>query len=271
MRFDLAPLIAGAALLLAGCATRPAALAAADTPALQSQAYGEPNPARARTLIVILHGDADSGIASADSFAQVAAAELPGSTAIALLRPGYVDGKGRRSPGERGLTNGDGYTRERVGEVARSLIDLRSRYRRARLILVGEGGGAALAANLVGIYPTLADGLLLASCPCALPEWRREMAKLEPDARFGEPVASLDPLQTIGGVPSGIRAAILVAGKGPPGLARYSRTYAEALALRGIAVDFRILPDRGTENILADPQVSEVLKRLADPQTKARK
>lgn len=244
-------------------ATAPQAAPAKDPPVLEAQRYGEGRAARVRTLVVVLHGDADTSIAPTYSFAQSTAGVLSGSTTIALLRPGYADETGRRSPGERGAGNGDGYTRERIGEVARSLIDLRKRYRRANIILVGEGGGAALAANLVGIYPTLADGVLLASCPCALPEWRRAMARQQPGSGFDQPVDSLDPLQTIGGVPAALRAAVLVTGDAPNGLARYSRTYAEALALRGIAVDFRLLPKANEDSLLADPELTAALQRLA--------
>lgn len=240
-----------------------AATAVRDAPALVEQRYGEARASRVRTLAVVLHGDADASIAPAYGFAEAAARAVPGSAAITLLRPGYADARGRRSPGERGLANGDGYTRERIGEVARSLIALRKRYRRANIILVGEGGGAALAANLIAIYPTLADGLLLVSCPCALPEWRKAMAKREQNGGFDQPVTSLDPLQTIGGVPPALRAAVLVGGDDPSGLARYSRTYAEALALRGIAVDFRILPGRGGDMILDASEVADAFKRIA--------
>lgn len=258
MRFSPALL----ALLAIGPALH-AAPAAKAPPALEEQRYGETRASRVRTLAVMLHGDTDASVASTYSFTDATAKALPGSTAIALLRPGYADATGRRSPGERGRANGDGYTRERVGEVARSLIALRKRYRRANIILIGEGGGAALAANLVGIYPTLADGLLLLSCPCALPEWRRAMAKRVPGQGFDQPVTSLDPLQTIGGFPATIRAAMLVGSEGPVPMPSYSRTYAEALALRGVAVDFRIVPGRSGDTLLTDPEVTTALKRLA--------
>lgn len=257
MRFKLA--LAAAACL----ATALQAAPVKDPPPLAAQRFGEDRASRVRTLVVVLHGDAEASIAPTYSFAQSTAGTLSDSTTIALLRPGYADEKGRKSPGERGSGNGDGYTRERVGEVARSLINLRKRYRRANIILVGEGGGAALAANLVGIYPTLADGVLLASCPCALPEWRRAMARQRPGNGFDQPVASLDPLQTIGGVPAALRAAVIVTGDDPDGLARYSRTYAEALALRGIAVDFRLLPKANEDTLLTNPEVTAALQRLA--------
>jgi pimeloyl-ACP methyl ester carboxylesterase len=252
MRFSIALI----ALLTVGAAS------AKDPPQLQAQQYGEPRASRVRTLAVVLHGDADASVAPAYRFAEATAKAMPGSSAIALLRPGYADAAGKRSPGERGLANGDGYTRARVGEVARSLIALRKRYRRANLILIGDGGGAALAANLVGIYPTLADGIVLLSCPCALPEWRRAMAKRLPGQGYEQPVTSLDPLQTIGGVPPSIRAALLVGADDQTTLPRYSRTYAEALALRGVAVDFRILPGRNG-SLLSEAEVTEAMKRLA--------
>lgn len=257
MRFKLSLL----ALLALG-PVLPAASAAKAPPPLVEQRYGETRTSRVKTLVVMVHADAETTIAPAFAFGEAAAKALPASMALAVVRPGYADARGRTSPGARGLANGDGYTRERVGEVARTLIALRKRYRRANIILAGDGGGAALAANLIGIYPALADGLLLLSCPCALPEWRRSMAKRSPGAGFDQPVASLDPLHTIGGIPVTTRVAMLVGADDPDALPRFSRTYAEALALRGVAVDFRILPGRNG-SLLADAEVTEAMKRLA--------
>jgi len=43
---------------------------------------------------------------------------------------------------------------------------------------------------------------------------------------------------------------------------KFSRAYAEALALRGIATDYRVLPGKGHE-ILDDPEVLSAAERLA--------
>lgn len=249
-------------LLLAACAatsTAPQTAATADD-SLYSRSFGADEPA---TLLVILHGDAPTTRPGYQyAFAETLAAHIPNSRVVALLRPGYEDPQGNRSPGERGLTTGDNYTPDRLDAVSASLRKLRARYPDARLVLIGHSGGAAMAADLAGTRPELVDGLLLAACPCSLPEWRRHMKARLPAAPFDQPVRSLDPLQTVGGAQLGLRAALIVGADDPITPPKFSRAYAEALALRGIATDYRVLPGKGHE-ILGDPEVLSAAERLA--------
>lgn len=238
-----------AALLLGGCATMPAATT---TPGLSAETFGPARGAQVRTLILVLHGD---GQPDHYRFARSAAQAVPQSAAVAILRPGYADAGGRRSPGERGAETGDNYTAGQIGAVGDSIAALRRRYPNARTLLVGDAGGAVIAANLAGIRPELVDGMVLVGCPCTLPEWRKLM-KWEGD------VASLDPLQTAGGILPGLRAAVLVGADDKVAPVRFSRAYAEALVLRGIATDYRIVPGKG-HDMLDDPEVLAATQRLA--------
>lgn len=253
--------------LLAGCsgpmATPPAATRAAPTLNLHARSFGPTTPDSVRTLVVVLHGDGGPGARSDHyRFAETATRTIPKSAAVALLRPGYGDAAGNQSPGQAGLGFGDDYTQERIEAVAQSIGVLRRRFASARLILVGDSGGAAIAADIAGIRPDLIDAMVLVGCPCALPEWRKAMHKQQHGAAWASPVASLDPLKTAGGVMPGLRAAVLVGADDritPPPL---SRAYAEALALRGIATDLRIVPGRG-HDLLNDPEVLAATVRLA--------
>ena len=129
-------------------------------------------------------------------------------------------------------------------------------------MLVGDNGGAAIAANLAGLRPDLMDAMVLVSCPCTLPEWRAHMARQDRTAPWKAPVRSLDPLQTAGGVRPALKAAILVGGDDKRTLPKFSREYAEALALRGITTDFRVLPGK-SDDLLLDAQVMETTAKLA--------
>lgn len=248
-------------LLLAGCtATSIAPQVAQPATELYARSFGAEHPA---TLLVVLHGDAPTEKPGYQyDFARTLAARIPESRVVALLRPGYEDPDGNRSPGDRGLTTGDNYTLDRLDAVSDSLRRLRARYPHARLILIGHSGGAAMAADLAGTRPELIDGLLLAACPCSLPEWRQHMKARMPSAPFDQPVRSLDPLQTVGGAPLDLRAALIVGADDPITPPKFSRAYAEALALRGIATDYRVLPGKGHE-ILDDPEVLSAAERLA--------
>lgn len=259
------PALAVLGLALAGCAPR----AAPAPTTLHTQSFGTTPARAARTLIVVLHGDAPTAPPS-DQYdaAQRFAAAVPDSVAVAILRPGYTDAAGNRSPGERGQATGDNYTRDRLAAIAADIRVLQRRHPAARTILVGHSGGAAIAANLAGTQAAIADAMLLAGCPCTLDEWRSHMKTLLPSAPFDRPVESFDPLLTAGGVSPGLRAAILVGENDSITPPRFSRDYAEALALRGVATDFRILPGRDHE-IMADPETVEALTRLATALPKA--
>ena len=258
MRFKLG--LALLPLLIAGCAADRAATPAA--PTLFTQGYGA-KPSAAPTLYVVVHGDGVRTKIDTSAFAKTLAATEPASAVVRLLRPGYSDGAGGQSPGTRGASGTDDYSAERIAAVGDAIAALKTRYRRARVVAIGEAGGAIVVANLAGLRPGLLDGIVLVSCPCALPEWRKYIAAREPDEpRWKEKLVSLDPLQTAGGIQPGLRAAILIGGADTRVPARFSRSYAEALSLRGIATDFRIIPDR-TAPVLEDPQVIEAARRLA--------
>ncbi|WP_240953681.1 lysophospholipase [Sphingomonas sp. G-3-2-10] len=251
-------------LLLAGCATTPAPQQAVpDVAKLHVERFGDTKPAAVRTLIVILHGDGSPSIRTDEyAFAAAAVRAIPQSVAIAVLRPGYEDSRGKRSVGDRGSDTGDNYTGDRLGLVGDAILALKRRYPAARILVVGDEGGAAIAANLAGLRPGIFDGMVLVGCPCTLPEWRTHMARTTSNPAWSAPVTSLDPLKTAGGIRPGLRAAILVGADDKITPARFSRSYAEALSLRGIATDYRIVPGKG-HDLLGDPEVLAATTRLA--------
>jgi pimeloyl-ACP methyl ester carboxylesterase len=252
----------GAVLALAGCAGSRQAARAPDAP-LALERFGDLSPAKVRNLVVIVHDDlAPDQPVDYAAFARRAAQSVPAGTSVVVLRPGYADGDGDFSPGVRARGIGDGYAGEQVKLLGLSVQALRARYRQARTIVVGDGGGAALAANLAATQPGLVDAMLLVGCPCALPEWRQYMARR--DKSFGEAVDSLDPLRTVGGIAPGARVAIVSGGDRARVPARIARLYAEALALRGIAVEYRQVEADGTD-LLQTNDVTQLLAQLATP------
>lgn len=249
-----APLLLGA--LLAGCTTigdtHAPMQAQQRTPVLHVTTYGPSKGAQVKTLVVVLHGE---GTPAHYSFAANVAKAVPDSAAVAMLRPGYENSGGDRSPGDRGDDTGDNITADRIAVVADSIRAVRANYPNARTIIVGHSSGAAMAANLSGLHVGLVDGLVLVGCPCTLPEWRKLM-------KWSAPVESLDPLKTAGGILPGLRAAILVGATDKQTPVRMSRAYAEALALRGVPTDYRIVPKKG-HDLLDDPEVLDAVQRLA--------
>lgn len=249
-------------LVLAACAPRPATAPAPAAPGLYTQSFGTTRPAAVRTLTIVLHSDSpDAPPTGQYEAARAFAAAIPNSVAVAILRPGYDDEAGNSSPGERGLGAGDNYDRARIDTIAATIRTLQRRYPAARTVLVGQSGGAAVAANLLGTQADIADAMLLIGCPCLLDEWRTHMKVVRPALPFDRPTDSLDPVLTAGGVPPRARVAMLVGADDTWTPQRFSRGYAEALALRGVAVDFAILNGR-ERDILNSPETITALQRL---------
>ncbi|MDF1856896.1 alpha/beta hydrolase [Pseudooceanicola sp.] len=140
-------------------------VAALDLGPLKGEVFGQGN----RNLVVVLHGDSGPGNGRMSAFARTIAAQAPGSTVVALTRPGF-NGKGGRSPGEN--SSKDHYTKRNNQLVAQSLSAMRKALKPGRTIVVGHSGGAAQTAIVNGSYPGLIDVAILAGCPCNVPAWR---------------------------------------------------------------------------------------------------
>ncbi|GAA0730663.1 alpha/beta hydrolase family protein [Sphingomonas japonica] len=231
-----------ALLLLGGCAQLPGPGRSAATP-LPIEVYGPKRGSDVRTVVAIVDGG-DGMNAERSAFARNASQQLPDSAAVTILPP--IAGGGS----EETLSIG------RIRAIGATLAVLRQRYPSARLVLLGDATGAALAADVAGTHHALIDGLVLLSCPCTLPEWREHNGGT---VSTGAP--DLDPLLTAGGIEPDMRAAILVGASDERTPVRFSRAYAEALALRGIATDFRVLPGQ-THDILGAPETLDAVRRI---------
>lgn len=147
-------------------------------------------------LIVVLHGDMSSGKPPTYNkwFAQKVAGHVPDATIVAMLRPGYRNGAGKKSEGN---THGrkDHYTDTNIDAVAGAVRVLAAHHMAARTILIGHSGGAATAGVIAGRHPGLLDGAVLISCPCDIKRWR-----LERNASSWP--ASLSPSDYIASIPA---------------------------------------------------------------------
>jgi pimeloyl-ACP methyl ester carboxylesterase len=226
---------------------------------LKAQTFISPKAGDHPVLVVVLHGDAPFNRPGYQyDFAREAAGT--GDVAVAaILRPGYTDPSGDRSSGERGLTTGDNYTRDRIDMIAAAIGELRQRHNARAVILVGHSGGAAISADLLALHPHLAQAALLVSCPCDLPAWRAHMKATQRAAIWDRPVSSLSPIALAAQVPRGDRVRMIVGSidnVAPPGL-----TEAYAAALRSVDVEVTELPGKGHE-IFLEPAVQDQLAEL---------
>lgn len=210
-------------------------------------------------MIVVLHGDMSSGKPPTYNkwFAKRIAEQVPDATIVAMLRPGYDNGAGKKS---QGSTNGrrDHYTGINIDAVAGAIRNLATHHKASRTIVVGHSGGAATAAVAAGRLPGVMDAMVLISCPCDITRWR-----LERNASSW--TASLSPSDYIKQVPLETRI-LAVNGSNDentrPGLAK---TYVSDIRKRGGNAEFveiknarHNLSSKMADQIL--PLISEVVR-----------
>ncbi len=255
MRAALAALLA---IALGACAPEsgPTASATPEYPGL-TPLTGKVFEGGDRALVIFLHGDVSSGRPAnyMHDYAQ-RVAEEHGVTAVALLRPGYPDGEGRRSPGSNHGRR-DHYTAENNRLVTETIANLSAAAGDPRTIAVGHSGGAAQLGAVIGQSPGIVDVAILASCPCNVPQWRR--------TRRSEWPRSQSPSDFVGGVDPDT-VVIGVTGDDDsntrPGLGSY---YTQQLSMRGIDASFVSVPGGGHGFRTIAPEVRrQIAKSLGE-------
>lgn len=214
------------------CAERPIAeWVEGDGTCLSLATFGTATPGTAPTLVVVLHGDVSRG-GAADYHVPYAreVGEAPNTVAVAMVRPGYPDGRGASSGGSNNRRR-DHYTATNNAIVAGAVRALKAAYEPERTILIAHSGGAAQAGAIIGRFPGIADAAILVSCPCDVPRWRRMRGRSawtnsqSPDA-FADDVPPATTVVAITGDADG---------NTDPSLAR---DYVESLSTRGLDARF---------------------------------
>ncbi|MBF9221972.1 alpha/beta hydrolase family protein [Hymenobacter ruricola] len=215
------------------------------------------------TLLLVLHGDAPFNKPDYQyTLAREVARANPDVVAVGLLRPGYTDPAGHQSDGERGEATGDNYTPAVIDAVAGALTTLRARYHAGRVVVAGHSGGAAIAADLLGRHPGLADAALLASCPCNVATWRAHMKRRVGGAIWDQPVASVSPEQVVARVPARTRVTLLVGAADSTAPRALTQEYYQQLRQRGIPATVVELPGLGHEIFLGQAVRQEIGRLL---------
>lgn len=222
--------------------------------------FGATGPATAGTMLVWLHGDVSSGGPATYHFApaQQAAADLGADRvlSVAVVRPGYPGDDGQASTGDLS-GRADHYTRRNVEEVAAVVRRLKAHYRPDRMILVGHSGGAATAAILLGLDPALAQGAVLAACPCELGAWRagrRAWSRSENPLRWADRVSPQATVLALTGADDDNTSPEL------------ARTYVRALAERGVKAEFQLVPGATHNGVFRSQALRDAVKRLVEGQ-----
>ena len=248
---------------------------------LKSEVYHTATLSAHPVLVVVLHGDLPNPTPSYQyAFAQIvtqgaAAATMPegvrtrignppqaeDTVAVGILRPGYADNAGDRSDGDMGNAADDNYTPEVTDAIAIAVSSLKQKFGARRVILVGHSGGAAIAANILGRHPDVADAALLVACACDPERSRARTRKIRASPIWKGPTRSLQPLDLAPHVRANVVVRLIVGGEDRNALPEYSLRYAAVLKQHGVDAGVRVLPSLG-HNILLTPSVFTELAEL---------
>ena len=282
-------IVGAAVLMLAACAPDTSDVIGGKTEwidvaggRLKTQVFARASDGRRPILVLILHGDIPSpppdyqylfakllveGIPEYPERSALLRAALgpdwdeKSIVAAGILRPGYSDPSGDRSSGEMGKAVGDNYTPEVVDAVAVAARELASKYNARAVVLVGHSGGGAIAANLLGRHPDVANAALLVACGCDPEAWRARMRAQQPDSVWDELISSLMPLSLVDGIARDTRVRLLAGENDDVILPEDIRRYAAALREHGIDVQLTLVPGLG-HNILMSPEAFRELGLL---------
>ncbi len=231
---------------------------------LRFRAYRSDKVTERPILAVSIHGDSpwrNPGYQYV--FAETLAEEAGNVIAVGLLRPGYVDSYGEKSAGVRGLTTGDNYTEDVIAAIAMAIRQLKRHFKAEKTLLAGHSGGAAIAANVVGLHPGLVDRALLVSCPCVLDDWRAHMNRLRPSPAWTAPVKSVSPHLSAAAIDLGVKATLMVGRDDEVTPFRLSRAYYDVLEKRGIDVELIALDGKPHDIFLEEPVIQKAKAMLA--------
>ena len=142
---------------------------AANGQCLAIQTYMNELPAPHPVLVVFIHGDGIPGGSPSDYLRYQATNFVSDHVVpVVLIRPGYYDSYGHYSTGNSYAFSADGYPSDGyrsdvVATIADAVTQLKQFYHPSCTILVGHSGGAMMSGIILGKYPDLANGAVLAS------------------------------------------------------------------------------------------------------------
>ena len=214
-------------------------------------------------LIVFLHGDSPFRNPSYQyNMAGKIHRTFKNSVAVGILRPGYTDGCGDRSEGDKGKMMGDNYNAKVVESLAKVLEKLQLEFSPQKTILIGHSGGAALSALFASRYPDLSGQTFLLACPCDLLPWRQNMKELTKNEQWLQPLPGLSAIDEVAKLDSSKQVVLFVGDKDKVAPASLSKAYANAATKAGKKVVYRLMPGINHNGIIKSKPFTEILKSI---------
>lgn len=218
----------------------------------------------AAPIVIVLHGDApfvNSGYQY--SFASNLADAVPGTRVVTIFRTSSPDPYEASLGIKRAIAFGETYTLKAVDDVAGAIQSLKSRWKAPAVVLVGDGGGAAVAAYVAAFYPGLIQRVVLISCPYDVPALTLRSAHAHSKMSLFA-AHSLSPMQALDQMSKETNVTVIAGMNDSITPAESARSYVASTRARGLSAAMILIPTSGHE-ILNKPVVIEgIAKAITD-------
>jgi predicted esterase len=197
--------------------------------------FGKTMPLPHPILLVFIHGDGIPGGGPSDYLKFQATKYIaPDVVPVVMIRPGYYDSYGNSSTGESYAFANHGYPEDSyqphtVDTIAATVNKLKEFYQPHCTILVGHSGGAMMSGVILGKYPKLANGAILASGVGDVHQWAKSH-------NYGKYVNSLSPDNFVSQIPKNDFIYIVSGSDDHNTYPEMARNYYEQLKQAGITV-----------------------------------
>lgn len=205
-------------------------------------------------LLIFIHGDGIPGGGPSDYLKYQATQFIaPDVVPVVLIRPGYYDSYDHYSTGESYAFAGHGYPNDSyrphtVATLADAAKQLKAFYQARCTILIGHSGGSMMSGIILGKYPGLANGAVLASVVGNVHSWAEKHD-------YGNYPHSLSPDSFVNTIPKTDFVYIVSGTDDQNTYSESSKAYYEQLKKAGVNAYWR--PQKGgTHNsvVLSDVQ-----------------
>jgi len=230
--------------------------------AIQTYTQNNQLPQKNSRLLIFIHGDGFPGGGPSDYLKYQATKFIDSNTiSVVMIRPGYYDSYDNYSTGEsyafawHGYPS-DAYRESTIETLATTIQTLKNFYHPSCTILIGHSGGGIMSGVLLGKYPHLVNGAVLASITNNVHQWTSQHG-------WGNWPNSLSPHDWINKIPQKTFVYILSGTADDNTYPKLAREYYENLKKAKIDAHFISVPN-GTHNSIVNDNVTDFNKAIEE-------
>ena len=205
-------------------------------------------------LLVFIHGDGIPGGSPSD-YMKIIATKFADENTVStvLIRPGYYDSYGNYSTGESNAFKCDGfpcdsYKPHIVDTIAEAVKKIKLFYNSPCTILVGHSGGGIMSGIILGKYPNLVNGAVLASVVYNVQEWSNRH-------KWGSYSNSLSPDAWVTKIPKNSHVYIISGDADTNTYPEFAKQYDTALKNAGVQTSLISVPGGTHNSVVLDNSV----------------